>query len=68
MDKDLHVLASTMKLIGNSAYGSFIMDKEKHTEIKYFDNAHEAQIKVNSEKFRNSEELEDGELYWSLWQ
>ena len=63
MDKDLHVLASTTKLIGNSAYGSLIMDKEKHTEIKYFHNAHEAQIKVNSDKFRNLEELEDGELF-----
>ena len=29
-----------MELIGNSGYGSMIMDKEKHTEIKYFDNEH----------------------------
>ena len=63
LDKDLHVLASTMKLIGNSGYGSLIMDKEKHTNIRYFDNEHEAQLKINCEKFRNLEELEEGELY-----
>ena len=63
LDKDLHVLASTMKLIGNSGYGSLIMDKEKHTQIKYFENEHEAQLKINCEKFRNLEELEEGELY-----
>lgn len=36
-DSDLRfeILADTMKLIGNSAYGSMIMNKEKHTNVTY---------------------------------
>ena len=62
-DKDLEVIASTMKLIGNSGYGSLIMDKEKHLKIWYKDNIREAQIKVNDKRFRNLEELDGGEIF-----
>ena len=31
-DKDQKIIANTMKLIGNSGYGSLIMDKEKHQD------------------------------------
>ena len=62
-DSDLEVLATTMKLIGNSGYGSLIMDKKKHQKIHYSDNTCDAQIKVNDRKFRRLEELEEGELF-----
>ena len=62
-DSDLEVLATTMKLIGNSGYGSLIMDKKKHQKLHYSDNMCDAQIKVNDRKFRRLEELEEGELF-----
>ncbi len=44
-DSNLDVLASTMKLIGNS--GSVIMDKQKHQDVKYVANHIQACKKVN---------------------
>ena len=43
VDKDKAIIADTMKLQGNSVYGSLIMDKEKHQ------NTH---LKVNDPRFK----------------
>ena len=63
-DKDpaKSIIADTMKLIGNSAYGSLIMDKEKHQSVKYVNNERDACIAVNQPIFRKITELDD-ELY-----
>ena len=56
-DPDLEVEAATMKLIGNSGYGSLIMDQTKHQNIKYCQSQHEASLMVNSPHFRKLTEL-----------
>ena len=33
--KDQSIIADTMKLIGNSGFGSMIMDQEKHQKVIY---------------------------------
>ena len=46
------IIADTMKLIGNSGYGSLIMDKEKHQDIKYIQGQGKTQLKMNDPLFR----------------
>ena len=58
-DPDCEVLASTMKLIGNSAYGSLLMDKEKHQNIKYVSGKVNACQLANKKQFRRATELGD---------
>ena len=55
------IIADTMKLIGNSAYGSLIMDKEKHQTVKYVTSKRDACLAVNQPVFRKITELD--ELY-----
>merc|ERR1712044_3377 len=53
-----------MKLIGNSAYGSMIMDKEKHQKVEYVEGEDQACLKINRPQFRRMTELDrDGEYY-----
>ena len=62
-DSGEEVLASNMKLIGNSGYGSMIMDKEKQLKIMYYNNKHQAQLKVNDRRFSKVNELETDKLF-----
>lgn len=52
------IIADTMKLLGNSAYGSQILDKEKHMDVKYVVGERKARMKVNEPQFRKLSELE----------
>ena len=61
-DSSKTIIADTMKLIGNSAYGSLIMDKEKHQQIKYVKTKKEACGAVNLPTFRKITEL-DNDLF-----
>ena len=65
-DRDIiwALLASTNKLIGNSAYGKTITDKEKHALVKYIDGAYAASLKVRSKRFISLEEI--GEDYYEV--
>ena len=58
-DSTLTVAAETMKLIGNSAYGSLIMDKTKFTQLKYTNNPNKACLFVNQPNFKKMNELEE---------
>ena len=51
------MLGQTLKLIGNSAYGSMLMDTSKHSDIIYSDDIHETQRYVNDKRFKNITEL-----------
>jgi hypothetical protein len=51
------VLANTMKLIGNSGYGSLLMDKEKHQDIRYISGKAKAVVMANDNDFKNMTEL-----------
>ena len=58
-DKDQKIIAETMKLIGNSGYGSLIMDKEKHLYTDYAEGRGSAQIKINDPRFKKCTAIED---------
>ena len=49
-DNDKALIAETMKLIGNSSYGKFITNKEKHHDIMYI-NESEFGIEIMDEHF-----------------
>ena len=53
----LDVIANTMKLIGNSGYGSLIMAVEKFQNIKYVKGQREVFSKIKSPLFRNATEI-----------
>ena len=61
-DSSKLIIADTMKLIGNSAYGSMIMDKEKFHSVKYVNERSEACSAVNQPNFKKLTEL-DYELF-----
>lgn len=48
-----------MKLIGNSAYGSMIMNKEKHTNVTYCATKEKAGYFASKKRFRTLTELEN---------
>ncbi len=56
------IIADTMKLIGNSGYGSLIMDKTRHRNVTYVSGENEACYQVNIPQFRTMSclDLEDG--------
>ena len=61
-DKSKSIIADTMKLIGNSGYGSLIMDKEKHTNVRYCTGKRKACLAANKPEYRKMTEL-DNELF-----
>ena len=61
IDPDIHIKADVMKLIGNSAYGSLLMQKEKHTSCKYVHGKYKAQLQVNAPRFVSLTELASGD-------
>jgi G:T-mismatch repair DNA endonuclease (very short patch repair protein) len=58
-DPDKELLASTSKLVGNSAYGKTITNKEKHRNVKYADGCAAASTHIRSNKFVSMEEIDD---------
>ena len=46
-DQDTAIIADTMKVIGCSGYGSLIMDKTKHSEVKYVQGENETCLSQN---------------------
>ena len=48
-----------MKLLGNSAYGSMIMDQEKHQKVEYVKGSRDIVLKVNLPTFKKIEDLGD---------
>ena len=53
---DSCVVAETMKLIGNSAYGYQLMDRTRHTNTKYVDNS-KIDRTINSKHYRSLNEI-----------
>ncbi|KAJ8306861.1 hypothetical protein KUTeg_014945 [Tegillarca granosa] len=60
------IIADTMKLIGNSAYGSLIMDKTKHRKIEYVEGENKTCLKVNDPRFRTLECLDPVEQIYEV--
>ena len=59
IDPNQAIIADTMKLIGNSGYGSLIMNKEKHREVTYIEGRGAARIKFNDPRFRKCTTIRD---------
>jgi hypothetical protein len=62
IDESKAVLADTMKLIGNSAYGSMIMNKTKHKKITFVEGYTDAAELVNTPDFEKLTEI-DNDFY-----
>ena len=60
-DKDPNkaILASTMKLLGNSGYGSLIVDKTRQRNVFYVKGDGKAQLKINDPRFRSCTAISD---------
>ena len=59
VDNAQKIIADTMKLIGNSGYGSLIMDKEKHQDTLYAEGWGAAQLKINDPRFKKCAAITD---------
>ncbi len=58
-DPDQAIVAETMKLLGNSGYGSVLLDKEKHRVISYHEGSARAADQVKKPRFLALTELGD---------
>ena len=56
---DMSILGACYKLISNSSYGSLLMDKSKHTNIKYLSDIGSVSSIINSPNFKDIEEFEN---------
>ena len=58
-DSAKKIIAETMKLIGNSGYGSLIMDKERHRDTLYTEGRGAAQLNINDPRFKKCTVITD---------
>jgi hypothetical protein len=58
-DPDMTLLANTSKLIGNSAYGKTITNKERHRNVRYVDGDEDASVKIRGVNFDPLTEIDD---------
>ena len=59
LDPDKALIAESAKLTANSSYGSLLMDKEKHQQIKYLRSKEQATLRVKHPRFRSMTEMSD---------
>jgi hypothetical protein len=57
-DPDMSLLANTSKLIGNSAYGKTITNKERHRNVRYVDGDEDASVKIRGVNFDSLTEID----------
>ncbi|KAG2775727.1 hypothetical protein Pcac1_g13824 [Phytophthora cactorum] len=58
-DKRKAMIAETMKLVGNSAFGRSDMDMSRHKQVKYESNKDKIKSRIEHFTFRGLEELND---------
>ena len=66
VDTDTAIIADTNKVIGNSSYGSLIMDKSKHSQVKYVQGENETCLKKNDPLFQKLECLDEEEQIYEV--
>ena len=54
---DKAIIGDTYKLLSNSSYGSVLMDKTKHTNVRYLTSKSKITKIINSSTFKTMEEL-----------
>ena len=57
--KDKSIIGDTYKLLSNSAYGSVLINKTKHCNIKYLDNKGKVVKMINSKNFKSLDTIND---------
>ena len=62
-NSDLSTIASTMKLLGNAAYGSLILDKSKYKSTVYCAGEEKLMKFTNKPQFVSACELDENDLY-----
>ena len=65
-DPNTTIIADTKKVIGNSGYGSLIMDKTKHRQIQYVQGENETCLKINQPHFRKLDCLDPEEQFYEV--
>ncbi|WAR06799.1 hypothetical protein MAR_016757 [Mya arenaria] len=65
-DPDTAIIAETNKVIGNSSYGSLIMNKTKHSDVQYVQGENETCLQVNDPRFSKLECLDQEEQYYEI--
>jgi hypothetical protein len=65
-DPDLSILADLSKLIGNSGFGSTIMNKLNHSDIRYVQGENEACLKANETNFKTMTQLSSEFEYFEI--
>lgn len=58
-DPSKSIIAETMKLLGNSAFGRTILDKSKFNDIKYKNNENDILKSINSSFFKDINEINE---------
>ncbi len=66
LDPKKSILAQTQKCLGNSAYGSLLLDKEKHKEIQFVQGTVDASFCVNDTRFKKLIELNSEHEYYEI--
>ena len=62
IDPSKEILGETCKILGNASYGSLLLDKTKHSNVKYVHSTHEAHLAVNNPSFKSATSL-PGEMF-----
>ena len=65
-DPDLSIIADLSKLIGNSAYGSTILNKLKQSDVRYVEGENEACLKANEKGFKSMTQLSDDYEFYEI--
>ena len=61
-DSSKEILGETCKVLGNSSYGSLLLDKTKHSNVKYVHHCHQVHLAVNDPQFKSACDL-PGDMY-----
>ena len=60
LDKDKAIIGDTYKLISNSSYGSILINKTKHCNVKYMKEKGKVTKLINSFNFKHLENMSNG--------
>ncbi len=66
LDPKKSILAQTQKCLGNSAYGSLLLDREKHKDIQFVQGSVDASFCVNDTRFKKLIEINSEYEYYEV--
>ena len=57
LEADKAIIGDTFKLISNSSYGSFLMNKAKHSNVRYLLDKNKVRKIINSSNFKDMQDI-----------